>query len=303
MSRPERFRMHLYFPFKETLSSFLFLFAFVVSSGTADARLNLPQTQAQVTLPKTTRKALEAVLSQTASPSGMASLPGETAAMLLQGLPIDFRNSCEEMVGYWFEEAEARKTARWTVRVLHVLRDAGPLRAVLAFRCWSNSTVYRTGYDERPAVLSFRPDSAALAFVPLAKDCHNCSDLYHLELSQTFASEGSSLVELRVSHSTDNPCCDGGDRESGEQLLFLLLPEGQPVLTVDQLHEWDNHDDVDGDTQTICRAKMNYARDAAGNLQGVRTETRCTENGKPKAGIKKQNFHWSRAARRFEKVN
>jgi hypothetical protein len=98
----------------------------------------------------------------------------------------------------------------------------GERTAILAFRC----TVHipdATAYDERPAVLVSDKEGAVLRFVSLAEECNNCSELYHVGYTQKFAAAAGYLAELRVDHSTDNPCCDGGDSHGGSDLLLLAL--------------------------------------------------------------------------------
>jgi hypothetical protein len=279
------------------LASLVFL---LPCAAAASNRLNLPQSNEKIVLEGPAREALEAALA--AAPSGTPSfaMASEPAAQLMGSLPEEFRDSCSDVVGSWGEGA--RETARWTVRVLFSSASAGGREAVLALRCASTTPNMETYYDERPAIVSLGPQSVTLSLVPLAKDCTNCSDFYHLEFSQTFTAVGARLLELRVSHANDSPCCDGGDQESGEQLVILRLPEGEQVLAVDQGTASYSHDDEEGDSDLVCQAKIDYSRDAAGNVESIRTETRCTVNKEPTPDVKTRTFRWNAAARRFDEL-
>jgi hypothetical protein len=270
--------------------------------GTSAAgRLNLPQSEEKAVLSAPARQALEAAIGAT-SGSGSFALASEPAAQVVQSLPKDFGDSCREMVGSW--GAGAKETARWTIRSLYSFREVGGTEVVLALRCGSTAPEVQAYYDERPAILSLTQGSGSLGLVPLAADCLNCAMFYHLEFSQTFSVVEMRLAELRVSYVNDSPCCDGGDQKSGEQLVILGLPDGKTVRAVEQSTEELSHDDSveDGDSDTACRAKIDYSRDRAGNVESIRTETRCTENKKPVPEVWRRSFRWNAGARRFDEV-
>ena len=175
---------------------------------------------------------------------------------------------------------------------------------LLALRCGSTEAAVKAYYDERPAIVSLAREFSTLRLIPLAEDCDNCSSFYHIEFSQTLKAVGARLLELRVSDSNDNPCCDGGDQKRGDRLVILRLPEGEQVLVVNEMTEEISHDDSveDGDSDAVCNAKIDYSRDAGGNVESIRTEIRCTENKKPEPGIKRQGFRWNAGARRFDEL-
>jgi hypothetical protein len=262
-------------------------------------RLNLPQLTASVPLAEPIRKELGPALAAAAH-SSRPGLPSRLGFLLLGSLPVEFQTGCDDMLSSW--GSDAKGTARWKVRLLSVSARPEGHTAVLAFRCSAALQGASEVYDERLAVLSLENGKGTLGLIPLAKDCNNCSNLYQINYSQMFAVEGAPLAELRVSYSTDNPCCDGGGQERAEQLVFLLLPEGKPVLSVDQSHEWISPDDENGDWEKTCEAKVNSTRDVAGNLSTVSTKTRCTEDKKPVPGVTRQTYRWNAATRRFEEV-
>lgn len=265
---------------------------------TGDYRLDLPQPDHQIKLPNESRTALETPLSGITGGSAIV-LSDETAETLMNGLPENFRDSCDTMLTSWGADV---KSAKWTTRVLFSLRHAGGIEAVLAFRCASGSNGLESYYDERPATVSLTPDAATLSFIPLAKECENCSDLYRVEFSQAFAAVGARLAELRVYHSTENPCCGGGDDESGNRLVTIDLSRGKQALSLDETTEWDSHDDSvdDGDTQTVCNTKVSYLHDDAGNVESILSETRCTKNKTPLPEVKKQTFRWNSETHRYD---
>ncbi len=232
-----------------------------------------------------------------ATGSGPVLLPDESAATLIGSLPEEFRNSCGAMWLGFGENEEG--TAKWTVRVLYSLRRHEGTEAVLAISCASALTSY---YDERPATVSLTPNLATLDLIPLAEKCDNCSDLYHLEFSQAFPALGAQLVELQVNHSTENPCCGGGDEQSGDRMMILDLSRGRQVLAVDKRTEVDSNVDSNDGTETICEAKISYLHDATRNLQTIATVTRCMENKKPLPEVKKRTFRWNAGAHQFDEV-
>lgn len=230
-------------------------------------------------------------------------LSDETAETLMNSLPKNFRDSCGTVLTNWTADA---KSAKWTTRVLFSLRHVGGIEAVLAFRCASGSKDQdlESYYDERPATLSLTPDAATLSFIPLAKECRNCTDLYRVEFSQAFAAVGARLAELRVYHSNENPCCGGEDDESGNRLVTIDLSRGEQVLSLDETTERGSHDYSvdDEDTQTVCNTKVSYLHDDAGNVESILSETRCTKNKEPLPEVKKQTFRWNAETHRYDEA-
>ena len=192
----------------------------------------------------------------------------------------------------------------WTVRVLFSLHYPEGTQAVMAFRCASSAKGNENYYDERPAIVSLTREGATLKLIPLAKYENGDSTLFQLRFSQAFRAVGAQLVELNVYHSSDNPCCDGGDEESGNRLMTLDLSTGKLVLAIDQSTESDSHDDSveDGDTHTDCVAKISYLRDRTGNVGSIGTETRCTENQKPLPEVKRHTYSWNAEAHSFDEA-
>jgi hypothetical protein len=265
------------------------------------SRLDLPQAGEYVELQGAARTTLETTLSG-ATGSSPVLLPDEATATLMGGLPKEFRDSCDAMLEGWGENLKG--AGKWTARVLYSLHLPGGTEAVLAFRCASAFPGVETYYDERPATVSLTPEAATLNLIPLDKKCDNCSDLYHLELSQAFTAVGSRLAELRVYYSNDNLCCGGEDEKSVNRMMILDLSRGKEVLGVDERTEQSSHDDSDdgGDSETVCETKISYLRDEAGNVESIATETRCTENKKPLPEVKRQRFRWNAEAHRYDEV-
>jgi hypothetical protein len=257
--------------------------------------LNLPQPKDQVVLPEASRLVLENTLA-----GGKFALDRASSALFMEGLPKPFRDSCNQVVGHWGENA--KQTEQWTVRVLLSLRTPQGRQALLALRCGSSAPNAESYYDERPALVSFGSGWATLRFIPLAKECANCSPFYHIEFSQMLTVKGALLMELRVSDSnTDNPCCDGADQDSRDRLVILEVPDGQQVLALDEMTEAISGDDSDdsGDGHLLCHANVDYARDLAGNVESIRSEMRCAEDDKP-LEVKERTFRWNAATRRFD---
>jgi len=281
---------------RRSLSCLVFL---LVCSATAFGQRNLPQSNDKVELSSAVRKTLEAALSGTIG-STPIPLSRETAAPIVASLPKGFRNSCIEVVEAW---PGAQDTDEWTARVLFSVRNESGIEAVLALRCESSHADMKEWYDERPAVVVLTRESATLRLVPLAKDCDGCAPLYHVEFSKTYTAQGTLLVELGAYYSGENPCCGGPDTKSANRLVVLSLPAAEQVLSVDKGTYADSNDDEDGShTEWVCEAKLDYSRDATGNVEIIRAETHCAVNKKPEPEVKKQGFRWNAPAQRFEEL-
>jgi hypothetical protein len=264
-------------------------------------RLNLPQAEEHAVVQGVARTTLEAALS---GASSSAPLSDYSASTLIDDLPKGFRDSCDQMLAGWGNTLEG--TAKWSARLLFSLpRQSGGTEAVLAFRCASTYRGLEQDYDERPVTIVLTPETATLTLIPTQPECNSgCADLYHLEFSQAFPAVGAQLVELRVYHTSDNPCCGGADEDSGSRMMILDLSRGKQVLVVDERTEHESHDDSDegGDSQTVCQAKISHLRDGAGSVESIATERQCTKNKQSLPEVRRQNFRWNAEARRFEEV-
>jgi len=261
--------------------------------------VNLPQPAHTIPVPEQARQILEAALGEVDAAPTQAFPPG-VERLLLDLLPEGFRAVCTEMIMHWGTIAEG--TAGWSARPLYQLQEAESHALVVAFRCGSSYPGYADYYDERLAVLTLEPGAGHLRLLPVAEDCSNCSDLYHLEFSQTFPLAQGELVELVATNSNENPCCDGPTAWSVERRLFLLLPEQELILSLERDREEYYHDDVDGDLEVTCASQIDYHRDPASRLSEVAAETECREDGEPAAG-KSFRYRWNAGTRRFEAIS
>jgi hypothetical protein len=264
----------------------------------ASARANLPQPDHRIPISGQVRDSLAVSLAE-ADTGRAGALPSGVEKLLIDLLPEAFRMACGEMVEHWGTIAEG--TARWWVRELYRLQEAESLTLLVAYRCGSTWPDYAQFYDERLAVLTLEPSGDRLRLVPVAEDCSNCSDLYHLELSQTFPLPQGRLVELVATNSSDNPCCDGPTAWNVERRLLLLLPETELALSLERVREDYYHDDVEGDTEVTCTSQIDYRRDPTGCLTEVLSETTCQDDGEPAAG-RSAHYRWNAGSRRFEAV-
>jgi hypothetical protein len=187
-------------------------------------RLHSPQADEHAVVQGIARTKLEAAL---AGASKSASLPDDSASTLIDNLPKGFRDSCDQMMAGWGNTLEG--SGKWTVRLLFSLpHQSGRTEAVLAFRCASAFPGLEQDYDERPVTIVLTPEAATLNLVPIQPECDSgCSHLYHLEFSQAFPAVGAQLVELRVYHTSDNPCCGGADEQSGSRMMILDMSRGK----------------------------------------------------------------------------
>jgi hypothetical protein len=264
-------------------------------SHSGERQMNLPHPGDQVVLPEAARQALVNTLA-----GGSYILDRGSSASFMGGLPKSFSDSCGEVLQNWGEEA--RRSAYWTVRVLLNLRTPQANQALLALRCGSNAPGIEGFYDERPALVTFAAGATTLRFIPLAEECRHCAEpFFHVEYSQMLRVKDAVLLELQVS-DTHNPCCDGGDEQTKERLVFLAVPDGQQVLALDQEIQEVSYDDSDdgGDTNYVCRSKIDYSRDLMGNVESIRSKTQCTNNDQPVPDGKDRTFHWNASARRFD---
>ena len=273
----------------------LLLLPIALPAAGVESRMNLPQVSGEVWLSAEARLELDSVWGKWASDREYAMTPS-VSQRLLEALPAELRDGCREMLSDF--EPAIKVERNLGVRVLHAEGIADERTAILAFRC----TVHipeLTAYDERPAVLVLHKGAGVLRLLPLAETCENCSDLYHVAYTQKFAAAGGYLAELKVEHTTDNPCCDGGDSHGGRDLLLVAVPEGAKVLTFEKDTDDYNHDDESEDTQTVCKSEVAYERDSNGYLLALNAQTNCTQNGKFAPPIKASRFEWNAGEKRF----
>ena len=261
----------------------------------AAAQINLPQIDTTLTLPEDARAALEPSLRQAAA-EGRIVLSIETEQQLIELLPSELRDACPRMIHYWGDYAQG--TARWNVRALDWQARPDRLGALLAFRCGSSLSDYAQAYDERLALLAFEPGAARLQLIPLAEDCDNCSDLFHLEFSRSFPLPEGELAELVVASSSDNPCCDGPSAWRQEELLYFVLPGGDVALKVERSREDYQHDDENGDWEEICGSTV-IDTTVDGRLVELTLHTVCRINGE-KSSQEARSYRWNGATARFE---
>lgn len=262
----------------------------------AAARLNLPQQTHETTLPEAARDILQRYLIQ---PAAAPALPGDLQELLAKSLPAELRGACAEMIVHWGTVAEG--TATWSVRALFRWEQASGRTLLVAFRCGSSYADYASYYDERLGIVSLEPSGARLRLIPVAEDCDNCSDLYHLEFSDELAVLGGTLTVLTLTFSSDNPCCDGPSQWRYEQLVYILLPEGSVALVLERVNERYDHDDVEGDTTLECSAEVSYHRDSNGYLKSVTADTGC-QVGTTRIPHGTLRFDWNPLTRRIEAV-
>jgi hypothetical protein len=261
----------------------------------AESRMNLPQVAAEASVDAKTKLQVDSAFDKWASDPEHAMTP-DTARLLIEASPAELRNGCREMLSDF--ESMVRVDRNLSVRVLHAERVNEERTAVLAFRC----TVHIpdvTAYDERPAVLVSNRSVSILKLLPVANECKNCSDLYQVGYTQRFAVARGYMAELNVGHTTRNPCCDGGDDHEGSDLLLVAVPEGAKLLAFEKDTDDYNHDDENGDAQTVCKSEISYLRDSKGGLQAIDARTSCTVNGKFEPPIKASRFEWNASEKRF----
>ena len=256
-------------------------------------RLNLPQISAEVNL---TLGQVQAIFEMQPDKGGLLLAARETQ-ILINSLPADFRAGCHDMVQDFGLQAAAQTTWAWSVTLLHTENGRSGQSALLAFRCTAH--VPDVTYSDERLALLLNGQKTVLKLLALDNDCTNCSDLYHLKFVQRFNAENGYFAELRLEHTTENPCCDGGDTDSGARLLLIAIPSGSVALSFDKETHFYNHDDQDGDTETECKSVVTYERESS-SLLGVNTQTACTENGKPKPPVSVMRYRWDRAKERFE---
>lgn len=267
----------------------------VLFSLPAAAQINLPQLDATVAIPEAARAALEPAL-RPAATAKSSIFSVELERSLVELLPEELRDACPRMISHWGDFA--RGTARWSVRSLSWQMQPDQLETLVAFRCGSSHPDYVDYFDERLALLLVGSDEARLRLIPLADDCDNCSDLFHLDSSQSFPQAGGELVELLVTSSSDNPCCDGPSAWRREELLYLVLPAGDSALQIDRAQEDYQHDEA-GDTEEICNSEVTYTRGPQGELLEITAVTSCRVNGDPQPGTT-LGYRWNPVTRRFD---
>jgi len=259
-----------------------------------EARLNLPQRAQSVRLPEAAALSVRAYFGRPAAVEH--GLPPQLEQLLVDALPRDVRGACREMVENWGETAKG--TEEWRVRLLQQQAN----RVWLVFRCGSRWPDYREYYDERLGVL--RLEVATLELVPLGPDSDNDADLYRLAFVEAVPLEGTEAGALRVTQSSDNPCCDGPTQSHRERLVLLAdSPQGVgEVFSVIIRREELEHDDEAGDTETIYRAEVSYERNPDGQVSAVIVSFREEVNREPRRSGTLR-YRWNPTVFRFEEMN
>jgi hypothetical protein len=274
-----------------------------MSPGSILAQLNLPQTAAHVQLDVRAAASARESLADTKQP---AELPTALQQEVVRNLPQDFASACRAMIQPWGTEAQG--TDSWSVRILQHENNT----AWVVFRCSSTLAVYAENYDERLAMLNLA--AGMLDFVPLAPNLENDSDLYHFQFNRTLLLPQAVGVAFDVSVDNNNPCCDGGDHVSSTRLILMALTPSGPKEVLDIIvgQDYYSHDDVDGDSETIYKAELDFEHDSEGHIPSVkalyREETKQFDlNGHlredqppPRTGT--EIFRWDAASLRFVKA-
>ena len=265
------------------------------TSAFGGGRFDFPQISAEVNLRP---EEVESIF----LPAGNSGrlLSAREAQPLFNALPRDFSRGCHDMLPDYGPEAEVRATWAWSVRLLHAEKGGFGQSALLALRCTGHVPGIADTYsDERLAVL-LSGQKTVLKLLALDKDCLNCEDLYHFEFVQRFQAENDYFAELTMAYTTENPFCDGGDIGKGARFVLVAIPSGAVALTFDKETYFNNHDDEDGDTETVCKSVVTYEREGA-SLLGVKARMACTENGKQNPPITVTQYRWNGAKGRFER--
>ncbi len=269
-----------------------FLSALLLVSTRAEARLNLPQRALVVTLRK---EAAAAVRDYFARAGADRELTPPIQELILDSLPRDLQGACAGLMESWGNTLSG--TEVWRVHVL----SQQPKQVWLGFRCGTRFPDWLQYYDERLAAL--RLDAATLEFLPLGPDSEGDADLYHLEFVEPLALEGGEASVFRVTVDSDNPCCGGPTQVSEEKLMvFVESPHGSnEALSVLTRRKEDDHDDVEGDTETVYRARASFEPDTKGWVTSVVATFREEVNGKlQRSGTLR--YRWDPASRKFEAV-
>ncbi|HET7840087.1 MAG TPA: hypothetical protein VFM21_00705 [Terriglobia bacterium] len=231
------------------------------------------------------------------------TLPVALQKGLIQSLPAELTGGCRQMISYWGQIAEG--TERWSVRSLH----AGGNTAWIAFRCGSTAHEYAESYDERLAVL--RLDEGILEFVPVRPVLEGESFMFHLKFDEELPLPAGTGIAFRLSSSTDNPCCDGGDRSSEDRLIVFATDSGatRQVLSVVIGRDDYSHDDVDGDGETVYKAQVHFESDASDHVIAATASFREQVKNydldgnlpppQPSPRVGELKFIWDNAAGRF----
>ncbi len=273
------------------LRAYPFLALLLAPRG-AEARLNLPQRALVVPLSAEAANVARRNFVRTTS---QAKLPADLQRLFIANLPRELRGACAGLMETWGNTLSG--TEEWSVRAL----SREPTSVWLAFRCRTRFPDWKQYYDERLA--AFRPEAGVLEFFPLGPDAENDSSLYHVEFAESIVLEGVEGEAFRVTSTTDNPCCGGPTAISEERLvIYIRTTQGfKEALSVLTRREENDHDDVDGDTDTVYSAEVKYERDSKGKVASVVANFREAVNGKRRR-TGRLSYRWAPTTFRFEEV-
>ncbi len=270
----------------------LCLLAWYLAAVQAQARLNLPNSNAEITVDAQTA----AQVAKSAS-----ALSAGVQRELSAALPQPWRDACPDLVERWGTKAGG--SAQWDVRSLY----AGGGNVWLAFRCGSRLPEYSGHYDERLAVL--RAGSRVLQFLAFDRDSDNDPQLYHVSFSRVLAvSGGRQLPAFRVFLPADNPCCtvsaNAGPTAvaiSSEERLVIYNDSARPAEALSLVTHRDvtEQDNKAGDTRTIYNVATRVERSAGRNIVVIAADFSEQVNGEVdrKGTIR---YAWNPASGKFD---
>lgn len=222
-------------------------------------RLSLPSDAREIALAADAGTALAEPLRGS---DAAGALPQAWTDRLVAQLGPMFPTACRELTAHW--GPAARNGGRFTARRL--AREAG--HHFVALRCSVDRPELADYSDERLVVLRDRPDGQRLFLIGHRPDCQHCAELTQLQPLEPLATEVGSAVGIRVSVSSDNPCC-GGPRERHEvSRIYYLAGSDRPrvALALVERREEGDHTDPERDFVSIYEARIEPQRDARGRV-------------------------------------
>ncbi|MGD0231092.1 MAG: hypothetical protein ABSC19_12160 [Syntrophorhabdales bacterium] len=262
------------------LPAAIILMVSVFAPRQASCRTNLPEVEGQTVIERQDHQALRDYFVPFSQNDAHLPPAGQVRAILLGALPEAYKNGCTDMVAHWGPEAEGAKDM--SVRVLYVDggKEGRPVRALLAFACFSRAKEYATRFrDERLASLVVDRRASRLSMMPDDRDCGDCPGLTRIRPEKEIHIGGKGVVGLSFLKTNDNPCCSPSAGGMEEKVNFYVMRDDEIRQAGSVLKGREQPAGAD-EGKIVYTAGVIFKKDMRGNIIGILSPYTITKNSR-----------------------
>jgi len=143
----------------------------------------------------------------------------------------------------------------------------------------------------------------SLSMIADGNDHEDGSTLSHIEMDQAVRFPGGPGIGMMFHVSNDSPRAGGPSLFKEDRLMYYLFQDHdlKPVVFVSKRHEAIDHDAATGDVTTIYEARIDYEKDAEGNITRVISKYSIRQSGKL-VGEGTLKYQWNAEKAEFVEV-